>query len=175
MGESMALCRSMLWRIEPLKDARVEWVVCRDVDSLPMHRDRKMVEAAIAAGAKTHLLLDSESHSGLMGGMSSFHVDTWKHFATSTYAGIDMDKHGADQHYLNREIWPHVKAQTLIHQRRRDIQYPDVMKTLPVAPQETPLDKVVRHVGAGFDRVKALEVMKEFYPDPEFDDIENAK
>ena len=172
MGEAKELCTAMAWRLEPLKDPSVDWVVCRDLDSMPMHRDRKMIEQAIALGAKTHLILDSESHSGLMGGMSAFHHDTLSYFQSSTRDGIDMNVHGADQRYLNREIWPHVKQSTVIHQRRRDIQYPEAMKALPVAPQETELDKVVRHIGAGFNRELAMEVLKRLYPDPELDKLE---
>ena len=172
MGESKTLCGSMLHRLEPINDSSVEWMVCRDVDSLPMHRDRKMIEQAIALGAKTHLILDSESHSGLMGGMSAFHHDTLPYFQASTRDGIDMNQHGADQRYLNREIWPHVRSETVIHQRRRDIQYPEAMKTFPVAPQETELDKVVRHIGAGYNRELAMEVLKRLYPDPELDKLE---
>lgn len=176
MGEAKELCSAMLWRLKPLQDPdldRADWVVCRDVDSLPMHRDRKMVEQAIQMGAIAHAILDSESHSGpLMGGMTAFRRTTCELFSADLRDGIDMDKHGADQRYLNREIWPHVKAKTLIHQRRRDIQYPDAMKTLPVAPQETELDKVVRHVGAGYPRELADKVLRELYPDPELDAIE---
>src|SRR3990167_7943028 len=44
MGEAKTLCGSMLWRLLPLHEPGVEWVACRDVDSLPMHRDRRMIE-----------------------------------------------------------------------------------------------------------------------------------
>jgi hypothetical protein len=175
-GEAQTLCGSMLWRVDPiLRCDRVDWVVCRDVDSLPMHRDRKMVEEAIANRAVAHAILDSESHSGpLMGGMTAWSVECAPLFAKANRVGIDFNRHGSDQQFLNRELWPLVKGRTLIHQRRRDIQYPEAMKTLLVVPQETELDKVVRHIGAGYDREKAVEVCKRLYPDPELDAIEES-
>src|SRR3990167_5605045 len=75
MGTSRKLCESMMWRMNPLFSAEyadAEYVVCRDVDSLPMHRDRKMLDEAFAAGAAAHIVHDSESHCGMMGGMSAF-------------------------------------------------------------------------------------------------------
>lgn len=176
MGEVKTLCDSMLWRLEPLRDTSVDWVVCRDVDSLPMQRDRKMVEHAIGMGAEAHAILDSESHSGpLMGGMTAYSKGTWGHFFRSKRDGIDMDQHGADQRYLNREIWPLIKSKTVIHQRRRDILYHDAMKTLPVAPQETVLDGIVRHIGAGYDREKAMIALRAHHPDEVLDLVEAAK
>lgn len=180
MGQTEPLCKSMLWRMQPLwlqdnldvTPTPVHTVVCRDVDSLPMHRDRKMVEQAFSMGARCHAILDSESHSGpLMGGMVAFRGAPICQNALFDDKEIDFNVHGSDQRWLNKWIWPSCKEGTIIHQRRRDIQYPEAMKTLPVAPQETELDKVVRHVGAGYPRELAMEVLKRLYPDPELDAI----
>lgn len=173
MGEAKTLCGSMLWRLTPLGDPDVEWVACRDIDSLPMHRDRLMIEQAMVAGAGVHAILDSESHSGpLMGGMIAVRAKCSEVFKSTPQQGFDLTHHGSDQRWLNALVWPKVKAQTVIHQRRRDIQYPEAMMTLPALPQDTELDKVVRHLGAGYDRQRALSVMKSFYPDPEMDEVE---
>lgn len=161
MGKADTLTGSMLWRLAPVFDEDVDWVVCRDLDSMPMHRDRKMVEEAMASGAEAHAILDSESHSGpLMGGMTAFRsrvvrvvVPGMRELESSMQAtGIDFNQHGGDQLWLNKILWPRIKDKTMIHQRRRDIAYPDAMETKLVAPQETALDKVIRHVGAGFKR-----------------------
>jgi hypothetical protein len=42
-----------------------------------------------------------------------------------------------------------------IHQRKKVVNYPDAMTTQEVHPQETELDKVIRHIGAPFDVEKA--------------------
>lgn len=173
MGSAKGYCSSMLWRILPCVSDGDAIVVCRDIDSLPMERDRLMVEQAFDLGAEAHAVLDSESHSGpLMGGMTAYRHD----FAPYPLDDpeIDFNRHGADQKWLNKHVWPVVRAKTVVHQRRRDIMYNAAMKTFPVAPQLTPLDKVVRHIGAGYDREIAAAVLREFYPDKEFDALENV-
>ncbi len=169
-GKAKTLCGSMLWRINPLWDPAVEYTVCRDIDSLPMPRDRVMVEEAIDAGATVHAVLDSESHSGpIMGGMSAFHgasilkrlpyYQTWDDFMMrAKFHGIDLNKHGADQRLLNLEIWQSEKDRTLIHQRRQDIQYPEAMETRPVAPRVDAFDQLV-HMGGAFDVTKTLPLL----------------
>jgi len=177
-GEAKTLCGSMLWRLNPLFDptTATEWIVSRDIDSLPMHRDRVMVEEAIEAKAIAHAILDSESHSGpLMGGMTAFYAPRLKaacklgnfttldDFLAKSPREINFNQHGADQKFLKSVVWPHVCKQMLIHQRREDVAYPEVLSTRPVAPQTTELDKVVRHIGAGYPRERANEVLNSFH------------
>lgn len=170
MGPAETLTGSMLWRIDPIFDTQADWVVCRDIDSLPMHRDRKMVELAMSKGAAVHAIHDSESHSGpLMGGTSAFNAAlvrkglatpcvTSEEFRAVHGIGLDFDKHGADQTFLNREIWPKFQKQTIIHTRRPNLQYA-CMRAYPTIEPETPLDKVVRHIGAGYEVPKAMEIL----------------
>lgn len=168
-GKAETLCGSMLWRMKPLFDEQADYVVCRDVDSLPMPRDKAMVIDWINSGADAHAILDSESHSGpFMGGMSAFDADTFVPnsecgdfsmlMKLAVVHGIDMNRHGADQLLLNRGIWPRLKGSTLIHQKRQDIGYPEAFDTRPVAPKIHPLDRLV-HIGAAFDVEKALEIL----------------
>jgi len=172
MGESKELCASMLWRLAPIWDKSVDVVVCRDVDSLPMHRDRKMVEEFIESKADVHAILDSESHSGpLMGGMVSFKTQAFREKFPNGLESIlaeggpaELFRHGGDQRLLNGMVWPRMASQTLIHQRRNDIQYPEAMETRRAAPQVTELDKVIRHIGAAYPREKAEAVIDEHYP-----------
>ena len=164
MGKANTLCGSMLWRMRPIWDSDADIVVCRDVDSLPMDRDRKMVEEFAQSGAVVHAILDSESHCGpLMGGMTAFRA---KEMRASFPDGlpdlkhIDLDKHGSDQRLLNTTVWPQLYRRTFIHQRREDIQYPEAMATKKVAEQTTDLDKVVRHIGAAYPREAAEAILK---------------
>jgi hypothetical protein len=171
-GKAETLCGSMLWRMKPVWDLEAGWVVCRDVDSLPMPRDRVMVEEADKADAVVHAVLDSESHSGpLMGGMVAFraprlrtalpYYKTWDDFMLrAKFHGIDMNKHGADQRLLNLEIWPALRDHTLIHQRRQDIQYPEAMETRPVAPKVDRLDDFV-HMGGAYNVEKVMPFFKD--------------
>ena len=161
-GEAPTLCGGMLWRLRPLYEEGAEWVVCRDVDALPMHRDRKMVEEAIASGAVCHAVLDSESHSGLMGGMVAFHAPTFRSIVPRLpeFETPEFNQHGSDQRWLNSVIWPAVVDRTFIHQRRADIAYPQAMRTARVAPKETPLDNCANHLGGCFDVERALVVLR---------------
>ena len=122
MGYARELCRAMLWRIQPVLDEEVEWVVCRDVDSLPMERDYGMVEEARESGAKLHAILDSESHCGpLMGGMIAMHAPTVREKCFEVLApsdGINYNRHGADQIHLNKLLWPAMRTEAFIHQRK---------------------------------------------------------
>jgi hypothetical protein len=162
-GEAKTLTGAMLWRLRPLYEKGVDWVVCRDLDSLPMHRDRSMVEEAIAAGALCHAILDSESHGGpLMGGMTAFQAETWRTMVPilPTFEEAEFNIHGSDQRYLNSCIWPRIAAKTFIHQRRDDVAYPMAMQTARTHPQVTDLDKIVRHIGAGYDCERALKALE---------------
>lgn len=172
-GPAKTLCGSMLWRMLPMLDRKVDYFICRDVDSLPMHRDRVMVEEFIKSGAAVHAILDSESHCGpLMGGMVGFHAPSLRE-AFPTVAshedllglnrGLTYDVHGDDQRFLNSVVWPKLQRQTLIHQRRDDIQYPQAMETRKAAPQVTPLDKVIRHIGAAYPREAAETIIDRDY------------
>lgn len=161
-GEAVTLCGAMMWRLRPIYEEGVDWVVCRDLDSLPMHRDRSMIEEAMAAGADAHAILDSESHSGpMMGGMTSWRAAAFRSVVPSLprFEEETFNNHGSDQRWLNGTLWPHVANKTFIHQRRSDIQYPQAMRTARVHPQTTPLDHVVRHIGAGYAVDRALEVL----------------
>lgn len=169
MGESKGLCKSMTWRLAPLFDPTVDYFICRDVDSLPMHRDRVMVEQFLASGAAVHMLLDSESHSGYMGGMTGYHAPSVREALRvksleelwALDPANDLMIHGSDQRLLNNVLTARLMDRTFVHQRRNDICYPRAMKTLPVAPQATTLDQVVRHVGAAFPRELADKVLRE--------------
>lgn len=173
-GETRDLCYGMLWRMEPLFDPDVEYFICRDIDSLPMHRDRAMVEEFIASGATAHCILDSESHSGpYMGGMVGWNAPKLRAALNvksldemiALYGVIDLSIHGSDQRLLNGIMTARVGRETFIHQRRTDVLYPWAMKTQRVAPQLTSLDKIVRHIGAGYNREEAARVLATEHPE----------
>lgn len=167
-GEAKTLCGSMLWRMDPIFEPGVELVVCRDIDSLPMHRDRKMLEAFTASRGGVHVIHDSESHSGpLMGGMIAvkpehfpFGKDEWE----AAKGAYDLSEHGSDQRFLNSFLYPKVASKLLVHTRRPTLSYP-CLRSYPALPQETPLDNVVKHIGAAFDTEKAMSVLaNQVYP-----------
>jgi hypothetical protein len=156
MGKAETLCGSMLWRMSAMKSH--DYVVCRDIDSLPCERDFAMVSDFIRSGLDVHAILDSESHSGpLMGGMTAYRsAAVWPIWQTlGVDQRLDMNQHGADQIRLNRELWPHFKSRTMIHQTRIDVMCPEAQTSAPTRLAQTPLDKVVRHIGGAYDVEKA--------------------
>ena len=113
--ENIATCRSMLWRMLPAWEDGVEFVMCRDLDSLPSVKDRLAVEEFVQSGMVVHALGDNASHVGLMGGMVGFSSEfrkrfpfkTWEDFLNS-YTDAAFPMHvpsgGPDQILMNRTI-----------------------------------------------------------------------
>lgn len=163
-GPAQQLCRSMLWRMRPCFDPRYSMVICRDVDSLPMDRDRGMIVQFMDSGLDAHAILDSESHSGpFMGGMVAFRTEAMRprqSLYEAALADADLTKHGSDQQLLNQVLWPELQARTMIHQRRYDVSY-NAASVLLCPPQLSPLDKVVRHIGAAYDIPAAMAALEE--------------
>lgn len=164
MGESKQLCRSMLWRMEPLFDPEVDVVICRDLDSLPMERDRVMVEAFICSRAIIHGINDSESHSiPMLGGMVGFKAKRFREVMPleelrDSINAFDLSVHGSDQRFLNQVVHPRFANSLMSHTRRNTVSY-DCMRAYPVEPQVTPLDNVIRHIGAAFSVDEAMKVL----------------
>ncbi len=120
-GRAETLCGSMLWRMLPIWDPEVSHVWCRDVDSIPLPRDRWACEAFVASGKAVHSLHDSTSHgSNLCGGLVGFDCARFRQltgFASladiiAAY-GCTLDQQGADQMLLNSVVAPRVRDQVL--------------------------------------------------------------
>lgn len=117
------LCRMMLWRLNPLfvNDNRgkilYERVACRDTDSLLSYRERQAIAYWEAGPKMAHSLTDSISHTvALMGGMCSFMSGPFRdRMGVKSFdellalsQGIDFNRKGADQDFLNRYVLPKV-------------------------------------------------------------------
>ena len=166
VGKANRLCEAMLWRCLPFWDPEVEVFACRDIDSLPMPRERVMLEEFCASDKPIHAMLDSESHTGpLMGGMCSFKGGPPADSFQDWIAGAQLDTHGSDQTFLNRAFPEH--SQMLIHQRRELAHYSEAL-TLQAPPNDTPC--FVNHCGAGYDQPP----VHAYYPNPMLDELEKS-
>jgi hypothetical protein len=122
-GDAEALCCSMLWRLKPAFEEEDAIVVCRDVDSVPMPRDRRAVEEWMASGHAVHCIHSANAHSGVMGGTTAVRSRLFRELTgcctleqfIQRGIGIDFSKHGADQDLLNRHL-PLFAKQTLVHE-----------------------------------------------------------
>lgn len=112
------LCRAMLWRLAPIFDETVSHVFSRDLDAIPMPRDRAVCEQFIVSQTAMGTCHDSEQHVGIMGGLchfksSAFRAATGFESLDDVYRFADIQfpnmserwvKHGADQDVLNRIV-----------------------------------------------------------------------
>jgi hypothetical protein len=113
-GENTACCRSMLWRMKPVWDGTVEYVVCRDMDSAPCAKDAKAIKQWIDSGATIHTINDNYQHTAtMMGGMVGFKAPafmakspwkTWENMVDS-YKGLEQPSGGHDQILMSNAIW----------------------------------------------------------------------
>jgi hypothetical protein len=115
----------MFWRFEPVDDPRYEAVIVRDADSLVSKREQAAVDEWLRSPAVLHVMHDSHHHWDgpwpVLGGMwgakrgafpiqSSFH-----HLLKWWQANRGPFEYFADQWFLKRYVWPHVRRTGLIH------------------------------------------------------------
>lgn len=112
MGPADRLCEAMLWRMSPVWDEQVSYVLCRDTDSLLTGRDRRASEEFFRSGAALHCLNDHVQHGApIMGGMCSFHAPRARQLLDAkTFEAFCRDyplaTHGDDQLLLRDRAWP---------------------------------------------------------------------
>ena len=183
MGKAETLCGSMLWRLAPILDPDVETVACRDIDSLPMPRDFKMLEEFHQNSRSAHAILDSESHCGpFMGGMSAFNAARLREALGRDVKTLDElfrrypipspNQHGADQIWMNANLWPRLGSDTFIHQKRADVLYPSAAVTRRTVGQECEEDRLANHIGGAYEAEKVVRFYDEKHPWPLIREIE---
>jgi len=172
-SKSLTGIGGMIERMNPIFNWDVDYLVCRDVDSLPMPRDRKMVEEFIGRQATAHAIQDSISHSGLMGGTCAWDARKFRQrFECKSLpelldrgAGlhIDYNRHGGDQLFLNGYVVPNVATDLVIHTKRAYLN--ELCKTrLDVIPQQCEEDRLSNHVGGVYDAERAARFYDQHHP-----------
>jgi hypothetical protein len=120
--KSRELCTMMLYRLFPIfmnkeKFILYDRVICRDTDSLLSYRERQAVAYWERSPKMAHAITDSVSHTiTLMGGMIGFMSGPFRERMgvksfdelLSLSQGIDFNRKGADQDFLNRYVLPKV-------------------------------------------------------------------
>lgn len=115
-------CLMMLWRMLPIW-SNTDYVFCRDSDSILTPRQLQCVRTFIASGKAVHGINDAPAHNiNLMGGMCGFKSNDFRQIINNKNLDqllrnvhLDWDRHGADQTFLNNNIWPYVCNSALIH------------------------------------------------------------
>jgi len=124
-GRVVQPCIAMLWRMKPVWEPDVRYALCRDIDSLPMPKDRRMVEAFVQSGLAAHSEGDNPSHTAhFMGGMCGFlapelraltGLNSWDEFMAASKVNMAAATGGADQEHLYSVLWNKLAAHTLHH------------------------------------------------------------
>lgn len=116
------LCEMMLYRLWPIfiiegDGMKYDRVICRDTDSLLSYRERQAVAYWERGPKMAHAITDSISHTiPLMGGMIGFQSGPFRdRMGVTSFDqllalsnGIDFNRKGADQDFLNRYVLPKV-------------------------------------------------------------------
>lgn len=150
MGNAPSLCGAMLWRMLPIFTGQYEYVACRDIDAMPMPRDRKCVEEFIASGLTMHCIHDNASHSGLMGGMIAVNCKQFvdRFGGDLVFGGDGWNVQGKDQNWLNRFVSPLVCDSLMIHSSKSDMSISDHASVRhPIPPRDGPADEVAPGIG----------------------------
>lgn len=110
------LTKAMLWRMLPIFDRNVEYVICRDLDSPLTYREAQAVHQWVNSECVVHTITDSVSHGiPMLGGMIGFwakyftdytKISSWKVFS-SIGITLNFNVKGTDQDLLNRFIYPY--------------------------------------------------------------------
>jgi len=128
------LCENMLWRLKPLWDENVNFVICRDLDSVITPRERYAVQEFINLDGTCHNLAELPQHNTcLMGGLCGFSGKEFrKNFKNISWnnliASHKLTVKGSDQTFLRDIIWPKMNSNSVEHRTAGIIQYPVVHK-----------------------------------------------
>jgi hypothetical protein len=189
------LCRMMLYRLYPTfwiedKKNKYERVICRDTDSLLSYRERQAVAYWEQGPKMAHAITDSVSHSvTLMGGMIGFKSGNFRdRMGVKTFdelmalsQGIDFNKKGADQDFLNQYVLPKVADSITEH---FVLGHPQTFRgdchnfihdmDLGLPTEFKQLDGFGFHIGAsGFQTDAVVKFLKEWGKDNEYwDEVE---
>lgn len=124
VAASGELCKAMLWRLLPIWDPEVEYVISRDVDACPLYADRVAVEDFIRSGAAAHSIGAVPAHATpLSGGLCGFQAPTFRELTgfsswedmVGRLPGLAWGTHGADEMMLRLLVWPLVRAKACAH------------------------------------------------------------
>lgn len=167
VGTCDALCgpNGMLARMRPVFEEGHEAVLCRDIDSIPLPRERRAVEEWMRSGKAIHVIHENAAHSGIMGGTIGIRPDA---FMRLTDCGdvwmliekfgkqFDYTKQGADQHLLNQL---HVQIldigrEILIHELHHDVgDLPGEVRKTISEPMPADLEEKVALLGDSFSTI----------------------
>jgi hypothetical protein len=127
VNEPVLKTRAMLWRMMPIWDSSVDYVFCKDMDSLITTRERKISEHFSTNCPYAAMgINDNPSHSiALMGGMCGFNTRKFieltgiKNYqqliGLGHYTDGEWQTHGTDQVLLNSAVLPRLQHSLILY------------------------------------------------------------
>ena len=170
------LCKSMLWRMEPLFHSGITHVICRDADAITTHKEAQAVQEWIDSDLGFHGITDNPAHSiPMMGGMVGFKTGHFKQLFPQWKSLNDMTRRfnlsqrGSDQQLLMSDIYPKAKGNMMGHffdgcKEQVKITRHSVSNHIPgVDPKLWESNLTCRHIGsAGVVEMETLRFFKRF-------------
>ncbi len=173
-----------LWRFKAIWDLNTKYVLTRDVDSLPLTRDRLMVEEFMSTGCAVHTISDHPDQSwDMQAGMLGFQTQkfrnmvffmSWESMVSKAGVfGVNMTvwEGGPDQQLLGRLVWPIVAQDACEHRLKgvtfrgggphfNEVKVVDLPDVLPAVQKGA--DELMPFMGCpGFDRGRVISFFKE--------------
>jgi hypothetical protein len=183
--EPVELTAAMLWRMHPVFDKNAGYVFCRDLDALPLPRDRRICEDFMLSGCDVHTAHDNIHHTGVMGGLCAFRAQSFREVMCwnslqdifEAARNAPWAQKGTDQIVLNQLVAAHPHIKLLEHRfggwtqgrptsaRRPEGRYACQSWSIPMpdvgisgfSPElAAQADRLAGHLGAaGYDHVAA--------------------
>lgn len=112
-----------MWRFLVADDRKVDFFICRDVDSRVNVKEANAVFEWVVSGRSFHVIRDHICHvelihGGLWGGMTGRLPSVHQMLLNSKEY---FNSRSSDQFLLNKKIWPLIKNDVLIHDSNYDL------------------------------------------------------
>jgi hypothetical protein len=132
-GATPPFVKGSLWRFKPIWDPSVNYVLTRDIDSLPMVRDRLVSDEFLAVKLAAHAVSDHPEHDWkLLCGLAGFwapvvqkllNLASWDALVSlCERASLDFDTKRHDQE-LWKLLWPRFETQTIEHRLNASVPF----------------------------------------------------
>lgn len=177
-------CMSMLWRMKPIFEQDVEYVICRDADALTSYKEAQCVSEFVATGMDVHGITDNTAHSiPVLGGLCGFRGEpmrerygSWEKMIGETR--VPINDHGTDQNFLMQNVYTDFKYRYFGHilNHNLHIQDSEIVRRIPdvtldgVDPKLWESNLCACFMGsAGVNNMETIRFFQRFSQDTEFE------
>lgn len=106
----------MFWRFLGASDPNVDIMICRDVDSRLIRRDKLAVDEWLKSDKLFHIIRDHQYHSvPILGGMWGARGGILLKIKDLISNYDKGDFHGVDQNFLGEKVYPLIRNNALVH------------------------------------------------------------